>query len=1277
MKFDEKYIVTSLSEDDSSLITAHYINEVLPTTKQYKEFHMNRLMAIVDDPKVPLSVKFEASKKLKETPIEKLFIVPILESLGNHLRPRVTLNSDEVDFCVFTPDDSIKPDGFSDAFLNTTAIVESKRHGRINNKYYIQKKDNTDEIYQTLNYLNMMNLTLANKKNSHRVSFAVLTDGYRWRIYSKNFTHNTKEYESHFIEFDLEAIVNCKDIAQRNHLLKLFGIFFSKESLAGELLKHQRASSELETAVTTALKEQTYTSLEYIATGIWRVITDDENPNMISTLKIYYGIDADKVKYDEEERAKLLKIIYDESLVFLLRMLFVLYAEDRNLFDQKEIPKVIKGENNILDLIISKNKGIGEITESDGLNREDDLKLGDVYKKIDKKYNGGLFSSKKHPLLFRLNIDDTLFANAVDNLCRVQIKKQVYTVDFSAISVRELGSIYESLLEYKLAVIDKDMEELPSIINKKRVRHNVVKGDLYLINHAGERKATGSYYTPDLIVEHLVKTALNPKLEEAKKAHTNDFKGLFKAVLDIKVCDPAMGSGHMIQACYSRIIAFLRQSMEEMYSAGNEEAVWTSELEYYVRTQVARKCIYGVDLNPYAVEIAKLVLWMKIFRQDKPFEFFDYNLVCGNSLIGVYEKLDEEKEKQGMLFKDYGTMQSQLLLNVQQMIEMPRDDRDAIHKVEHFWQEKVKPIQHEIAFAHNIKIAQWLLSEKSNEIKEGYELLTTGINKEMRYVEKIFNNDSSIPNEVQALKDIDKEIQERFNPLHWSVAYPHIAVKGGFDVILSNPPWDKVKTYRNEFFSDYINGYSYIEASEAIKISDAFMEEHQNVKEKWDTYCNNIYAQITFYQNAYKYQTFKPESSKKVLKGDANLYKVFLEKIYSILSNDGMCGIVIPDNLNIDSGCTGLRHLLLENTTIKELIMFENRKRLFDIDSRVKFNVLTFEKSKPRSNAVFNAGFYWYDPIWLDGMPSKEYIDLDEKNKKKNHTNFSYSMQLIQKLNPDLLTIYEFRNQYIIEILKKMMLFPFIGDTNENLYISTFNEFHMTNDSDLFNKEGKGWALFQGKTIHHYNAHFNPVERYVVQEDGEARLSKKWRMDVKDLPDRTYRIGWRDIAQCTNERSLVNTIIPRGVFCGNKINQAIIHFDNKKSFDYEMISGVNVILSSFCADMYIRLRIAMTVSAFILKSLPVPRDYRVIRELGRMSMPLYDGEEFDVFRGDIPVLTDETARNKLIAKLDARVAIMYGLTYEEYQSVLETFPLVKEQQKKRCLMAFNEWKFSM
>ncbi len=1282
MNLNENYIKISLNDDDTSLISAHYINEVLPTTKHYKEFHLNRLMALVDDSAMPLVKRFAASKKFNEHQIEDTLIRPILESLGNVLKGRVALGSDTVDFCVYTPNSQIEPDGFADDYSNVNAIIESKRYGRIENKYYVQKQDNTDEIYQTLNYLRTMNLTLGNAKINYSVPFIVLTDGYRWRVYSHNYVHNVKEYEAHFIEFNLEAIVGCKDIEQRNHLLKLFAIIFSKEALTGALLKYQNDSHELEIAVTTALKEQTYTALEYIATGIWRAVVEDENPLLLSTLKTYYNIDVELVHGNEEERAKLLKVIYDESLVFLLRMLFVLYAEDRSLFDQQEIPKVIKGEGNILEKIIVKNKGIGEITDGDGFDHNYDLKLAEVFQLVDKKYNGGLFSGKKHPILFGLNIDDTLFANAVDNLCRVVVKKKIYTVDFSTISARELGGIYESLLEYKLAVIDKDVKELPSIINKKRVRHNVSKGDLYLINHAGERKATGSYYTPDLIVEHLVNTSLKPKLEKAKLENSSNFKDLLTAVLDIKVLDPAMGSGHMIQACYSRIISFLHQSLEEMNEAGYDEVPWSTELEYYIRTQVARKCIYGVDLNPIAVELAKLVLWMKVFRKDKPFEFFDYNLACGNSLIGVFEKikLNNANTSSPALFRSQEEIetdvQTLLLQYVSHMVDMPRDTVQQVHEVEKFWQQKVRPLQQQMAFTYNVKLAQWLLPEQKGVVEHGYEELITGIERDPAYVQKIKSGSSDIPEFVRELAAVDEEIRKRFRPLHWSIAYPHVAVKGGFDVVLSNPPWDKVKTNHNEFFSDYIDGYADMEASVAKKRADVFMAEHPLVAKKWHEYVANIESQNAFYQNAYQYQTWK-DSKGKALKGDANLFKVFMEKIFDILADNGSCGIVIPDNLNLDNGCTGLRHMLLENTTIKELMMFENRKKLFDIHGQYKFDVLTFEKKKPRSNAAFTAGFYWYDPVWLESTPDEEYIAQNEKNKPAYHKSYRYSVPFLRKISPDLLTIFEFKNERLIKVFNKLLQYPAIGDVKEKLYIDTFAEFHMTHDSDLFNKEGKGWALFQGKTIHHFTSSLNPVERFVLPELGEERLAKKWKCDVRDLPDRLYRLAWRNIAQPTDTRSLICTVVPRGTFCGNSLNQALVMLNQEKATDITLIAGLNAVFSSFCADMYIRQRIAKNVSAFILKMLPVPRDLSIIKELGRLSLPLFAGMEFDALRGEVQELTDVEARNKLIARLDARVAIMYDLSYEEYQAVLDTFPLVDEKQKKRCLLAYNDWKFSM
>lgn len=606
------------------------------------------------------------------------------------------------------------------------------------------------------------------------------------------------------------------------------------------------------------------------------------------------------------------------------------------------------------------------------------------------------------------------------------------------------------------------------------------------------------------------------------------------------------------------------------------------------------------------------------------------------------------------------------------MLDMPRNTVDEVHAVDSYWRDEVRPLQRQVAFLYNVKLAKWLLPDKMDVVNAGYEQLVEGIDTDKDYVKKILAGDSGIPESVLALEDIDNEIRNDYRPLHWRIAFPHIAVRGGFDFVISNPPWDKVKPYREEYFSDLIEGYAYMETKDAKAASEALMADRPEIAEGWKRYEENFTKQNRFYQDSYEWQVVKDKDG-KALKGDNNLYKVFIEKIYTILRDKGICGLVVPDNLNIDAGCTGLRRLLLDKVSVREMIMFENRKRLFDIHGQYKFDVVTFEKTKPRKNLAFKAGFYWYDPIWLDGEPDEDYIAKNEHNKRSLHRTYSYPTEFIRDADGDRYTIYEFRNKNQIDVFKKMLTYPAIGDEAYKPYIRTYREFDMTLDSDLFSTDGIGWPLYQGGMVHHYNAHLREPERFVIQSDGESRLATRWKSDARELPDRTYRIAWRLIAQPTDTRSLICSVLSRGCFTGNSLN--VIEVMGCDPKDYELISGVNAVLSSMVADFYIRQRIAKNVNAFILKDLPMPRDEKTLHELGQLSMPLYQGDDFDTFRGDVAALDDDESRNKLIARIDARVTHFYGLTYEEYQSVLDSFPLVDAEQKKRCLNAFNDWTF--
>ena len=323
-------VKTCLEEETSDgLFSRHFLLEVLPERREYKTFNPDRFIAFTEREELLYWIKRARKEGYNESQTEGKFIEPVLKALGNGMMSQTALDSEHADFALYP---AKAKEGFIDDYSNTYSLVESKRIGRLRNKYFIQKEDNKDEIYQILNYLRTLNLQLSNNGFNNDVSFAVLTDGVLWRIYSKKFTHSTTEFQRNFIEFNLEHILEIADPELRVRMLKLFGFFFSEKTLRTELAKTQSQASELQTGVTQALREQTFSALEYIATGIWRSAYVEQDLVMKLLIEKDGRVNLSQVYDDESERAKLLKLVFDESVVYLLRLLFLLYGEDRELF---------------------------------------------------------------------------------------------------------------------------------------------------------------------------------------------------------------------------------------------------------------------------------------------------------------------------------------------------------------------------------------------------------------------------------------------------------------------------------------------------------------------------------------------------------------------------------------------------------------------------------------------------------------------------------------------------------------------------------------------------------------------------------------------------------------------------------------------------------------------------------------------------------------------------------------------------------------------------------
>jgi len=359
--------------------------------------------------------------------------------------------------------------------------------------------------------------------------------------------------------------------------------------------------------------------------------------------------DNDLSRYEEN-----IEKIHDNTLILLYRILFIFYAEARELLPtENEVYKSISLEflkKEIAEKIDNRNILLpGSDVYWDRLkNLFDLINVGSEARKIPKDklfvapYNGRLFDPDKYPFLKDYKVGDSYLAEAINLLAR----RNNAFVDYQTLGIRQLGSIYEGLLEYKLKIAEEDLiitkekgkEVYQSVkkakeSGKKIDKNKVVKaGDLYLVTDKGKRKATGSYYTPDYIVKYIVENTLGPLVEAMKRDVSENGGDLIEELLSIKILDSAMGSGHFLLEAVSFLA---REIVEALGKQGKVDTVGEEDEITWAKRLVVERCIYGVDLNPQAVELAKVSLWLHTVSKDKPLPFLDHHLRCGNSLIGA------------------------------------------------------------------------------------------------------------------------------------------------------------------------------------------------------------------------------------------------------------------------------------------------------------------------------------------------------------------------------------------------------------------------------------------------------------------------------------------------------------------------------------------------------------------------------------------------------------------------------------------------------------------
>ena len=622
-----------MAHNNHQLFSDYFLNTLLPDNADWRA-----LAEPARGVRAALQALFDAyTPSDKEAQLEREVIIPALGVLGHTF---------EVQAALKTPDGTKKPDyvfyadqAAQNAQKNRTLTDALPRLGGLavgDAKYWDRPLDMALKAKSSDPF--------SNKNPSYQIAFyiqhsgvewGILTNGRLWRLYHKDTAHKLDRY----YEVDLPALLASDDEAD---FLYFFGFFhrtaFDAHPLGVSALL--RASQEYARGVGDSLKRQVYEALRHLSQGFL-----DYAPNQMAT------------------DAGTLKEIYDSALILLYRLLFVLYAEARELLPVRESAQyrefyglhAIKQE-------VAAALGLGKHLLPGSATLWPRLKT--LFGFIDKgepplqvaTFNGGLFDPGRHPFLERYTVGDAHLQQAIDGLARVGGQ----FVDYRDLSVRHLGTIYEGLLEYHLEVegphparvgsppspseerglgdasggasvpLSPAASRRPSPSEGRGFGEDSGGRTVALLNDKGERKATGSYYTPDYIVKYIVEQAVGPMLREAVSGKTGD-AATVEAVLGVNVLDPAMGSGHFLVEATEYIAGFL---VEEAITPGPDAGGEEADLLYWKR-RVAQSCIYGVDLNPLAVELAKLSLWLTTVAKGRPLSFLDHHLRTGNALVGA------------------------------------------------------------------------------------------------------------------------------------------------------------------------------------------------------------------------------------------------------------------------------------------------------------------------------------------------------------------------------------------------------------------------------------------------------------------------------------------------------------------------------------------------------------------------------------------------------------------------------------------------------------------
>jgi hypothetical protein len=615
---------------------------------------------------------------------------------------------------------------------------------------------------------------------------------------------------------------------------------------------------------------------------------------------------------------------------------------------------------------------------------------------------GGIFDTGVIPDLEGIRISNRSLLESTYRLAWLKDSASLMPVNWRDMETEELGSVYEGLLELTPRLMDSGRG------------FAFAEGDE---TKGNERKTSGSYYTPDSLVQALLDTALDPVLDRVE----SEADDTAAALLEISVIDPACGSGHFLLAAARRIATRVAHARAEGVASADDYR--------HALRDVARSCIHGVDRNPMAVELTKVALWIETVEPGKPLGFLDANIRCGDSLLGVY---DLELLREGIPDAAYKPLSGDDKLTARDFERRNKAERTGQGRLRLLGGSGQLPAPPPLGGA--ARALRGLPEDDSQQIAEKRKKFAASQSEPLRWrwhvaadaylsaflVPKTKDQSASqqtatIPTTEDVFEVISggqlygplvgrvQELAIKARAFHWPLEFPDVMASGGFDVVLGNPPWDRIRLEEQEFFgarepeiTQAPNAEARGRMIEALKDADLGTRERA-LYEEFETAKRISEASSMFVRESGRF----PLTGR----GDVNTYALFAELFANLANSHGRAGVIVPTGIATDATTAPFFGALMSQRRLFSLHDFQTGLGFFDRigHARFKFCLLTMGRSGSGSEAVAFSFF---------SRTTEEFLDY------RRH--FTLSLADISRMNPNTQTAPVFRTQFDADLISKI-----------------------------------------------------------------------------------------------------------------------------------------------------------------------------------------------------------------------------------------------------------------